>query len=501
MGSENKLQKNVVTLPPRKLCNTMRYFLHLILLLLILASASCGKQSQTTTAKALLTEAEVALASDSVRQGETLLRQCIDAAARESDWHTQYLALQRLAASVSWGNSDEALQLILRAIEVYRQHPDDERNHILLLDYAGTYASQKAYNDDLDFDEALHYASQAHALALEKGERDLVCSTLMSLANISWAQEDFSSALRYAQQADSASVPELREGVLQVLGRCYMSCDSLAQAEFVYRQMKPGDDLHEAYIVSSSLAKIALRNMDVSSAELAVDSAFEQAEELYFHALGQKDSYYQHVLKQEQENERMRLIIICIVFGLVFLAALLCLLFYRLHLVRQRRKYETERHEHRLHLREKENQLLQQQAAAQAEQLRQSSEVVAFLQKHILQRSEVVRKLYEQDSSRRVTLSLQEWRELERTLNAIDGNRFALLRQRYPEMKDDDVQLCILTRLGLTNRAIGNVFCITLSAVQHRKLRIKKDVFGMNDPDVTMEQLLGQFSSKELSHT
>jgi hypothetical protein len=111
-----------------------------------------------------------------------------------------------------------------------------------------------------------------------------------------------------------------------------------------------------------------------------------------------------------------------------------------------------------------------------------------------------VRKLYEQDSSRRVTLSLQEWRELERTLNAIDGNRFALLRQRYPEMKDDDVQLCILTRLGLTNRAIGNVFCITLSAVQHRKLRVKKDVFGISDPDVTMEQLLGQFSTKELSH-
>lgn len=478
----------------------MKTVQHLILFSMFLAVASCQYNPKDATAASLLAESEAALAQDSVQQGETLLRKCIDAAQRESDWHTQYLAMQRLAQSVSWSNSDEALQLILQALDVYEKHPDSPRNHVLLLDYAGTYASQKAYNTDGSYDEALTYARRAYQMAEESGEKDLVCSTLMSLANISWAQEDFSSALSYARAADSLSVPELREGVLQVLARCYLSCDSLSQSELLYRQMQPGDDIHEAYIVSSNLAKIAVRRERPDIAEAAIDSAFEQAEDLYFRALGQKDDYFRQTLQQERDNERMRLTVTIAVAGCLLLLTLLLLLLYRLRLVRQQRRHEAERHEQQRQLQEKEKQLLQHQTQTQEAQLRQAEEVIGFLQNHILQRSEVIRKLRAQETGRRVALSPQEWNEVERTLNAIDGNRFARLRQQYPELREDDVQLCILTRLGLTNRAIGNIFCITLSAVQHRKLRVKKEVFGISDPDVTMEQLLNQVTQTEMSN-
>ena len=79
---------------------------------------------------------------------------------------------------------------------------------------------------------------------------------------------------------------------------------------------------------------------------------------------------------------------------------------------------------------------------------------------------------------------------MERTLNTIDGNRFALLRALYPGMREEDVQLCILTRLRLTNRAIGNIYAVSISAVQHRKLRLKKDVFGEDAPNTTLEEVL-----------
>ena len=52
------------------------------------------------------------------------------------------------------------------------------------------------------------------------------------------------------------------------------------------------------------------------------------------------------------------------------------------------------------------------------------------------------------------------------------------------------MQLCILTRLRLTNRAIGNIYGVSISAVQHRKLRIKKDIFHEDDPDLPFEQVL-----------
>ena len=115
--------------------------------------------------------------------------------------------------------------------------------------------------------------------------------------------------------------------------------------------------------------------------------------------------------------------------------------------------------------------------------------MVTFLQNYIIERSEVINKLNQPGDSR-IMLSPHEWGEVERTLNAIDNNRFAKIREQYPHLQEDDVRLCILTRLGLSNRTIGNIYCITISAVQHRKLKLKKDVFGESNPDITLEQIL-----------
>ena len=114
---------------------------------------------------------------------------------------------------------------------------------------------------------------------------------------------------------------------------------------------------------------------------------------------------------------------------------------------------------------------------------------MAFLQQFILERTEVMKKLNHSGDSL-ITLNPHEWGEIERTLNAIDNNRFARIREQHPTMQEDDIRLCILTRLGLSNRTIGNIYCITISAVQHRKLKLKKDVFGECNPDITLEQIL-----------
>ena len=121
--------------------------------------------------------------------------------------------------------------------------------------------------------------------------------------------------------------------------------------------------------------------------------------------------------------------------------------------------------------------------------LHQANEVVTFLQGFILERTEVLKKLNQSGDSL-IYLTPHEWSEIERTLNAIDDNRFAKIREQYPNMQEDDIRLCILTRLGLSNRTIGNIYCITISAVQHRKLKLKKDVFGESNPEITLEQIL-----------
>ncbi|MDO4995176.1 MAG: hypothetical protein Q4E32_09280 [Bacteroidales bacterium] len=449
----------------------------LFISLFMLICTSCHR----TTARQLLGEAETLLEQDSLLQASMLLRKVVIQAEAEADWHTQYIALQRQAEAIAWSNTDEALRLMLQALEVYRQHPDNERNHVMLLDYAGTYAAQKAYNDDTSFDEALRLTQRAYQLADSLRDNELRSQTLTTLANIHWAREQYGDALNCARRADSLAVPSTENAARQVLARCYLSQDSLAQAEAIYKSMPTDSDIHMAYIVQSNLANIAVRLRDADAAEAAIDSAFEEAERLYFNALEQKDDYYQTVIQQEKHNDNLRLWVSVSVLAIVLLLALAAMFYYRLRLSRARQR-------HRL-------QLMAQETQRQQEQLAQAQEVIHFLQQYILQRSEALQKLSQSDGQR-ISLSHREWADVERTLNAIDGQCIALIRQMYPDMSDEDLQLCILVRLKLSNRAIGSIFCITISAVQHRKTRIKKEVFGEQSPDVTLEQVLERLPSR-----
>ena len=493
---------------------TICAYLLLTLSMLITACRSDAPSDNSRTAERCYEQALDAFNNDSVHTGEQLINEAITLARAQKDFHTLYLAQLKLAETLSWGNTEAALDMSKQALATYERHPDSERNHVIILDYICTYASQLAYNNDTPFDEALAYTQRAHALAVTLSDslgNELLCETLTSLANIHWAMEDYPEALSFARQAEACAPENILQGTLQVLGRCLMSCDSLDEAEAVYRRMRPGDDLQAAYIVQSSLAKIALRRHDTETAEATIDEAFIHAEDLYFKALEQKDAYYQASLAQERENERLRYTSALhrrTLWGVLAVAVLLAIaaafvVRARLRVIRQqrladawRRKHEVDERIHEARLHAQELRLREQESAAQREQLRQRDGTVAFLQNFILQRSEVIQKL-EGSAQRHVALSQREWAEVEHTLDAIDGDRIARLRQQYPEMREEDVQLCILTRLRLTNRAIGNIFGVSISAVQHRKLKLKKEIFGQDDPEIPLDQVLEEDNLKQ----
>ena len=472
--------------------------------------ASCHPAPPEQAAARVCYEAALeALERDSIQKAERMLRQAIGQARDEDDLHTCYLAQLRLAQLMAEGNSAGALCMAQEALATYRKRPDSPRNHIILLDFIATYASQVAFNDGTSYDESLAYAEEAHTLAQASSDTmgtELLSQTLTTRANIKWAMERYPEAVSDARQAVRCAPESLLLGAQQVLARCLFSCDSLQEAEAVYRQMQPGSDLQVAYIIQSNLAKLALRKGDARAAEDAFDEAFEHAEDLYFDALQQKDQYYQTLLAEERENQRLRYagalqrrtLWAALAVLLAILAATVSMFYARSKMSAQRRladawsrKHEVDELIHQAQLHREHQIQLEREAAAQGEQLRQRDAAIAFLQEFVLQRSSIIQKLgYSND--RHIVLNDHEWREVERTLNAIDGDRFVRLRQRFPDMREEDIQLCILTRLRLSNRAIGNIYAISVSAVQHRKLKIKKDIFSQTDPDTTLEQVLSE---------
>ena len=285
--------KNVVSLQPRNNELLITVFARSLYIFMIgILMVACGQQSGDRSLESgvrILEEAEAALANDSIRQGETLLRKAIQLSEASEDWHTNYIAYQRLASSISQSNPEEALQLMKKGLTVYEQHPDDERNQVMLLDYAGTYAAQVAFNTEQSYDEALGFINRAYDIAEKSQMTDLMCQTLTSLANIAWAQEDYRKSLNLARQARSTATTDLESGTLQVLARSYLSLNMLDSAETTYRQIDPNDDVHLAYIVQSNLAKIALRRIGATQIEDSLDEAFDQIEDIYYKALEQKD--------------------------------------------------------------------------------------------------------------------------------------------------------------------------------------------------------------------
>ena len=71
----------------------MRTLYIFIIGILLMACDQPQQGSDTQTAARCLEEAEAALANDSIRLGETLLRKAIHLAEASEDWHTYYIFL------------------------------------------------------------------------------------------------------------------------------------------------------------------------------------------------------------------------------------------------------------------------------------------------------------------------------------------------------------------------------------------------------------------------
>lgn len=134
----------------------------------------------------------------------------------------------------------------------------------------------------------------------------------------------------------------------------------------------------------------------------------------------------------------------------------------------------------------------QREADQLAERLRQKDSMIAMLRGHIMDKSEILDML-EPAAGKRTIINARNWREIEMTLNTADNNFVSRLRAEHPQFSEEDIRLCMLARLQLSNTALSAIYVISVSAVQHRKQKLKKEGFGVNDPNVTFDQIIANF--------
>ena len=144
------------------------------------------------------------------------------------------------------------------------------------------------------------------------------------------------------------------------------------------------------------------------------------------------------------------------------------------------------------HRHEAEHIAHQREAEQLAERLRQKDTMITMLRGHLMDKSEILDML-EPKAGKRTIINARNWREIEMTLDTADGNFVSRLRAEHPQFTEEDIRLCMLTRLRLSNTALSAIYVVSVSAVQHRKQKLKKEGFGVTDPTVTLDQMIANF--------
>ena len=74
-------------------------------------------------------------------------------------------------------------------------------------------------------------------------------------------------------------------------------------------------------------------------------------------------------------------------------------------------------------------------------------------------------------------------------LRQAKGMFVSKLKERYPSLSNDEIQMCMLIRIGLSNEDMANIYCITINSMK-RKLYSFKEKMGITDKDQTVKNMI-----------
>ncbi len=334
-----------------------------------------------------------------------------------------------------------------RALEHFRHSPDHCRWLLTLLNDYGCAVLAKARFDLHRFSSLQRIAA---LVARHHDERptpaicDSVYQCLDSLADLPAPRFGYSTFMSQGDDVDDSTYTLKRE-----LG---VPISSYEDSERKFEENKIDDN----------------RIVDFDAEWQKSVSAFNTSRDTYL-ASG-------YVMKTASLQRRLMTAAIVI----LLLTLLLLAFMFRNWRIKTRQRYEAERADH------------QRETALMAERLRQKDTMITMLRGHIMDKSEILDML-EPTAGKRTIINARNWREIEVTLDTADGNFVSRLRAEHPSFTDEDIRLCMLTRLRLSNTALSAIYAVSVSAVQHRKQKLKKEGFGVIDPAVTFDQIIADF--------
>ncbi|MBR1379101.1 MAG: hypothetical protein IJ557_08270 [Bacteroidaceae bacterium] len=429
--------------------------------------------------------------SDSIKAAEDLYRESSEYSRQAGDLHTCYNALYYLGRSVSLSDVSSGCQLLRQSLDIYSKCNDCMENHVSIVEEL-SYNYMTAEN----YDSAWYYLNEASDIVSKNNITTLYPQILRQTSNIHFSMGNYSDALSFAKQyLEQASELEL-ESAKYVAADCFMACDSLKQAWQIYSQLVSSDDETTRYMSFRNLASIAAVSGQSELSCHYSDSAYQSLENMYYASLKTKADYYDFIIKKEKQQHKLQVKQIkstaCFIIILVILFFIsICVLSYLIY-----NKYITKKN-HEIEILEKNGVIEKQQSVLREQELlnetnkkllHQKSIRLALMQQHFM----TYLDNYKINLKDKGNLKMDEksWEKMEEMLNMAEEDFVRVLRKNYPKFSENDIRLCMMVKLKLTNNQMANVLCIGDEAVKKRKQKLKVSGFSVTDPSIHLENIL-----------
>lgn len=153
----------------------------------------------------------------------------------------------------------------------------------------------------------------------------------------------------------------------------------------------------------------------------------------------------------------------------------------------QEMRHIQEHYEMELESQRKENEYLEKEHHLLLES---KNKQIALLKNGLFERLELAKKIKDaKGQSCHVVINDNDWSQLYSLLEGGEEYFVSKLKEMYPSLSNDEIQMCMLIRIGLSNEDMANIYCITVNSMK-RKLYSFKEKMGITDKNQSVRNVI-----------
>ena len=329
--------------------------------------------------------------------------------------------------------------------------------------------------ESLLFDDSLELAAreckEAFKLATLLRDSVVISDVYQDLASINRKCKNYIEALWYAKRAYDLSNNNDRHKLLN-LAWAYMNVDSLEECNklLLNCKTKSTETLYTSFYIRHLAA---IKEHNYANAVSFADSAYLYIEEMYGNELNNKEQYYSSLVTTQYEKgiSEGKANLLTWIIGLIIFSAIVVVAFiiyvFQQYKLKAKRKIKSEKEK-----REMEEKMHE-------EEMRHKEIQLSTIRSYLLKKINIAQRIEEIREKENVVLTEEDWEEIMMFVDNVEDNFISRLKERFPNLSDDDVKFMILLRLKMSSKAMGLIYNISEKSIR-QKLFVYKSKVGLD---------------------